>query len=68
MFTTNVPKWNFMPLTDKKGERIYARLYTEEEFEKEVHLQYHLFSLVMVQYPTILVPGPVPLKSSLVFY
>lgn len=31
-----VPRWNFMPLTDKKGERIYAKLHSEGDFENEV--------------------------------
>uniref|UniRef100_A0A1B6LVK8 AAA+ ATPase domain-containing protein n=1 Tax=Graphocephala atropunctata TaxID=36148 RepID=A0A1B6LVK8_9HEMI len=36
VLSRTVPRWNFMPLTDKKGERIYARLHSEEEFEKEL--------------------------------
>ncbi|KAG8312262.1 Chromosome transmission fidelity protein 18 [Homalodisca vitripennis] len=36
ILSRTVPRWNFMPLTDKKGERIYARLHSEEAFEKEL--------------------------------
>ncbi|XP_054268805.1 chromosome transmission fidelity protein 18 homolog [Macrosteles quadrilineatus] len=35
-FCRTVPRYNFMPLTDGKGERLYTRLHTEEDIEKEI--------------------------------
>lgn len=44
-----MPRYNFMALTDKKGERIYTRLHSEEDLETQVRVFHPLSSRNLVQ-------------------